>query len=133
MNKPLCPCYSQMAYEECCKAFHEGELPTTALVLMRSRYSAFALGLADYIMDTTHPDNHFYTEDREAWRKSIDQFSKKTRFENLEIIDFVDGDEEAFVTFKAHLIQGGRDASFQEKSRFLKVKGKWFYHSGKIS
>lgn len=95
---------------------------------MRSRYSAFALGLADYIMATTHPNNPDYTEDKEHWRESILSFSNTTRFLGLKIIEFIDGDVEAFVTFEATL-DGG---ILKEKSRFLKIEGKWLYESGEF-
>lgn len=45
--KNLCPCHSQKCYEECCKRYHEGAAAENALILMRSRYSAYALQLAD--------------------------------------------------------------------------------------
>ncbi len=45
-----CPCGSGLKYKKCCQKYHKGALPSTALLLMKSRYSAYALGLADYIM-----------------------------------------------------------------------------------
>jgi SEC-C motif domain protein len=93
---------------------------------MRSRYSAFALGLSDYIMATTHPNNPDYTENKENWKKSILDFSQNTQFIGLKIDEFIDGDTEAFVTFEAKLDSG----ILKEKSRFLKEKGKWLYESG---
>jgi SEC-C motif-containing protein len=125
-----CPCFSGKPYEECCGKCHAGALPETALALMRSRYAAYAVGNADYLMDTTHPDNPAYSLDRQGWKKKILEFSKNTRFEGLTIVDFIDGKEEAFVTFTAYLKQGDHDASFTEKSRFLKITGKWLYVSG---
>lgn len=95
---------------------------------MRSRYSAFALGLAEYIMATTHPNNPDYSEDKESWRQSILSFSNNTRFLGLKIHEFIDGSEEAFVTFEA-VLDGG---ILKEKSRFLKVNGKWLYESGEF-
>ncbi len=105
----------------------------TALKLMRSRYSAFALKLPDYIISTTHPDNPQYSKDTASWRSSILMFCNEVHFDDLKIIEFIDGKDEAFVTFFAQLRQGEADASFQEKSRFLKIDGRWFYHSGQTS
>lgn len=127
-NAP-CPCYSGKKYKQCCQPYHRGILPSTAEKLMRSRYSAFALGLCDYIMATTHPNNPDYTEDKERWRDSILNFSQTTRFLGLKISEFIDGNEEAFVTFEA-ILDGG---SLCEKSRFLKVKGQWLYESGEFT
>lgn len=95
---------------------------------MRSRYSAYVLGLADYIMATTHPDNPDYTEQKESWKESIFNFSQTSRFLGLKISDFIDGEAEAFVTFEAMLDHG----ILKEKSRFLKVDRKWLYESGEF-
>jgi SEC-C motif-containing protein len=126
-NAP-CPCHSGDKYKKCCLPYHKGILPINALKLMRSRYSAYALHLSGYIMETTHPDNPDYTMDTETWGKSIMDFCRNTRFEELKIIDFIDGESEAYVTFEAVFDKG----SLTEKSRFLKNEGKWFYKSGEF-
>lgn len=51
---------------------------------MRSRYSAFALKLADYIMATTYPENLDYTNDILEWENSILSFSNSASFIGLE-------------------------------------------------
>jgi SEC-C motif-containing protein len=121
-----CPCGSGLKYKKCCLKYHKGALPSTALQLMHSRYSAYALGLAEYIMSTTHPDNSDFTEEREQWKKEILAFSRATAFEGLKTVAFVDGEEEAYVTFEALLSSG----LLREKSRFLKENGKWLYVDG---
>lgn len=128
-----CPCYSGKDYQECCQPFHQGKLPSTALELMRSRYSAYAMGLCQYLIDTTHPEHPNYKKDPKRWIKDIQIFSTKTTFDNLEILEFIDGQDVAYVTFKASLHQGAHDASFTEKSLFHKVNGKWLYLSGEVS
>jgi SEC-C motif domain protein len=129
-NENLCPCCSGKTYAECCKPFHEGALPETALLLMRSRYSAYALNLPDYIIETTHPRNAQYAENKAQWRQSISHFSKITSFPKLVILEFKENQNSATVTFTAHLLQDGRDASFTEKSSFEKVNNRWLYLSG---
>ena len=79
-------------------------------------------------MVTTHPNNPDYTDDKERWRESILAFSQNTQFLGLKILEFIDGEDEAFVTFEAKL-DGG---ILKEKSRFLKEKGKWLYESGEF-
>ena len=59
-------------------------------------------------------------------------FSKNTRFEKLEILDFIDDEIESFVTFKATLFQDKTDISFIEKSRFLKGDEIWKYVDGEF-
>ena len=56
----LCPCNSGKKYSNCCKTLHDGVFPESALSLMRSRYSAYALQKSEYIIHTTHPDNPNY-------------------------------------------------------------------------
>ena len=128
-----CPCQSGLSYLECCNEYHSGKiLPENALQLMRSRYSAYAVHNPDYIIETTHPENLSFSTDIEAWKKSILEFCKKTDFRGLKIHEFVEGNEEAFVTFHAHLQQKNKDISFEETSRFIRIKQQWLYHSGNI-
>lgn len=129
-NEKLCPCGSGQAYKVCCQPFHEGKLPETALQLMRSRYSAYALHLPSYIMETTHPDNPHFNPDTIAWGQSISSFCLNTVFNKLEILNHQPLGNHATVTFVAHLTQNHKDASFQEQSYFEKVKGKWLYFNG---
>lgn len=124
----FCPCGSKKKYKKCCSIYHKGALPPTALLLMKSRYCAYAAGDSSYIIKTTHPDNPDYTTNIKSWEESILNFSKQTKFLGLEIIDFIDGEEEAFVTFNARLSSG----NLKEKSRFLKLHGRWLYVDGEF-
>ncbi len=132
MKVKNCPCHSGKAYVACCKPFHNGENPSNALLLMRSRFSAFALCIPDYIIHTTHPGSPEYSNDRTKWKRSISSFSQETNFEGLEIIDFQERGNVAVVTFIAHILQKKRDESFTEKSFFEKIRGKWYYRSGQL-
>lgn len=125
-----CPCHSGKPYTDCCKSFHDGSLPDTALKLMRSRYAAYALNLPAYIMHTTHPLSPHFSKDAPLWLRHISDFSLHTQFNGLDILDFKESGNKAIVVFTAHLMQGGKDVSFTEKSIFEKVDGKWLYHSG---
>jgi len=124
-----CPCGSKNKYKKCCQPYHRGAKPKTALLLMKSRYVAYAVGDSAYIVKTTHENNVDHSEEVKAWRESIETFCKETEFLGLEILEFVDREEEAFVTFKATLSSG----EMVEKSRFLKVNGSWLYESGIVS
>ncbi len=127
-----CPCHSGKTYEKCCKHFHGGEKPSNALQLMRSRYSAYALCMPDYIIHTTHPGSPDFREDRAKWKRSISSFSQDTHFQGLEIIDFQENGNIALVIFIAHVTQKKRDESFTEKSFFEKIRGRWYYRSGQL-
>jgi SEC-C motif-containing protein len=127
----FCPCGSLKKYKKCCKFFHDKiTFPKTALELMKSRFSAFAVSNSDYIIFTTHENNPDFTTEIKSWSKDILNFSNNTEFKKLEILEFIDDEIESFVTFKATLIQGKENISFIEKSRFLKVEGIWKYVDG---
>jgi SEC-C motif-containing protein len=121
-----CPCHSGVKYKKCCQPYHKGMFPANALKLMRSRYSAYALGLIEYIMATTHPNNPDTAIALSDWQSSIADFAKHTQFIGLTILEFVDGEKEAYITFEARL----NHSVMKEKSRFLKEEGKWLYESG---
>lgn len=128
-----CPCGTGNDYNVCCEPFHQGQLPDSALKLMRSRYSAYALCLPAYIVSTTHPANPQFSHDVTQWSQKISEFCSNTEFNKLEILAFQEKDQLATVTFVAHLSQNKKDVSFTEKSYFEKIKGKWFYRSGQLS
>ena len=128
-----CPCGSLKKYKKCCKPFHDKiNFPKTALELMKSRFSAFAVCNSEYIIFSTHSNNPDFTQDLKSWNNDILNFSKNTRFEKLEILEFIDGEVESFVTFKATLFQDKNDISFIEKSRFLKTEEIWKYVDGQF-
>jgi len=131
-NIILCPCGTGKYYQDCCKPYHDGTLCKTALLLMRSRYSAYALSLSEYIIKTTHPENSGYSSDANKWKKEILSFCAMTSFNQLEIMNFTDGKENARVTFVAHLQQKNDDASFMERSLFKKEEDQWLYADGQI-
>ena len=87
MDKP-CPCHSGKTYTKCCQPFHEGERPKNALQLMRSRYAAYSLNIPDYIIDTTHPVNTYYSENKVRWKKDLSNYSQTVCFNQLDILDF---------------------------------------------
>ncbi len=97
---------------------------------MRSRYSAFALGLVDYILDTTDPTGPMAQPDRHLWAADVDTFCCETGFHGLEVLGSgADGDA-GWVRFRAVLTQDARDASFVERSAFVRRGGRWLYVSG---
>ena len=121
-----CPCHSGKNYDLCCGPYHKNQkLPETALHLMRSRYSAYALDLADYIIKSTHPNSPLFEKNRSDWIASIHEFSRTTQFQGLRI-EFSD---ETHVTFYAILNTLGKDTSFREKSLFEKSGDLWCYVS----
>ena len=127
-NAP-CPCGSKKKYKKCCQVYHRGANPKTALLLMKSRYVAYAMGETAYIIKTTHENNADQIEELKEWKESIKVFCEATEFLGLEILEFKEFEKEAFVTFRAKLSSG----DMTEQSRFLKVDAMWLYESGIIS
>ena len=120
----LCPCGSGKKYKKCCQVFHKGAKAKNALELMKSRYSAYAVGDAKHIKKTTYKSSPYFYDDI----KEIEKFCKNEEFLGLEIVDFEEEAKEAYVTFKARLGSG----ILYEKSRFIKEDGVWFYVSGEF-
>ena len=124
-----CPCTSGRTYGECCEPFlTKKSFPTTAEALMRARYSAYAVGNVDYVMETDDPKNG-----GEFDRTSADTWSSKSEWTGLEVVEKVAGgvnDTEGVVEFIARFKIGGKDMSHKERSRFRKADGKWYYVDG---
>ncbi|HEY8293757.1 MAG TPA: YchJ family protein [Micrococcaceae bacterium] len=119
-----CPCLSGLAYHECCGRFHRGELPApTAEALMRSRYSAFAAGLADYLLAT------WATETRPA-ELELDPARQWRRLDILRTERGGPLDDVGVVAFRAHYRAGGERGVQEETSRFRRSGGRWFYVDG---
>lgn len=122
--KRRCPCHSRKQYRRCCAPLHQGRPAASPTALMRSRYAAYSLGLADYVIDTTDPEGPQWNQDRAAWQASIAAFHQGSRFTDLRILS----SGEDSVHFRAGLEQQGQDVSFEEHSRFVQRDGRWLYH-----
>lgn len=122
-----CLCGTGLAYQDCCAPFHLGEkFPPTAVALMRSRYTAYALRDAAYLQAT------WAAEKRPA---HIDFSRENSQWLRLEIIETKKGDlkdQKGIVVFKAYFLQAGEEQVMNEISRFIKSQGRWFYLDGVI-
>ncbi len=127
-NQP-CPCGSGHKYKRCCRPLHAGDQAATPEALMRSRFVAYAADLADYVIATTDPAGPQARPDRAAWEREVHAFCAGTEFEGLEVLGSGADRDEGWVHFHARLRQGERDASFVERSRFVRRAGRWLYHS----
>ncbi|MDQ6952652.1 MAG: YchJ family metal-binding protein [Mariprofundaceae bacterium] len=50
----FCPCGLQQSYADCCQPIIENDCASSAEMLMRSRYSAFVMQDAAYLLNTWH-------------------------------------------------------------------------------
>ncbi|MEW2384599.1 YchJ family protein [Micromonospora sp. NPDC047707] len=119
-----CPCGSGMPYPECCGRLHRGEADApTAEALMRSRYSAFAVGDAAYLLRTWHSTT----------RPARLRLETDERWTGLEVVDTELGglfDTTGTVEFRAHYRERGRPGTLTERSRFVREDGRWVYLDG---
>lgn len=132
-SNDLCPCKSKKKYKFCCQIFHKGSNPKNATLLMRSRFSAYAISNAKYIIKTTHPKNEHFLQDEQKWMEDILEFCKGSDFENLEILSDFQNENDAQVQFIATFVQNGEKIKMHEISQFEKIDGKWLYLSGSVN
>ena len=100
MDRLACPCGLGDDYESCCGRLHAGAPAPTAESLMRSRYSAFAVGDAGYLLRTWHPSGRPRT-------LSLDPALRWTRLAVLETRDGGLFDATGTVQFPCHIRPAG--------------------------
>jgi SEC-C motif-containing protein len=90
---------------------------------MRSRYSAFACGDADYLFRTWHPRT----------RPADVSVDPDVVWTSLEVSDVAAGgtdDDRGEVEFTARVVADGEAESMHERSRFERRGGRWVYVDG---
>jgi SEC-C motif domain protein len=95
-------------------------LPENASLLMRSRYSAFALGDTAYLLESWHAD----------FRPGELQLDPRIRWIGLEIVASEQQAQKAIVEFEATLILSGEVSAMHERSEFACEQGRWLYTRG---
>ncbi|GMU52011.1 MAG: hypothetical protein AMXMBFR33_11570 [Candidatus Xenobia bacterium] len=80
---------------------------------MRSRYSAYALGNVDYLMQTQVAQD----------RAGVERFARQARFTSLEVLEAVEDE----VEFVASFTVGAERHRLHERSRFELREGRWIY------
>lgn len=128
-NAP-CPCGSGAKFKRCCSLILDGQPATTPEALMRSRYTAYALGHVDHILNTTHPDSPHWQADHKGWFDEIDRFCRETSFDRLEVLASRAQGDRGIVAFRAHLSGPGGATVLAERSAFARVDGRWRYLAG---
>ena len=120
-----CPCGSEQAYTACCQPWHIGlgagvhaPLPEA---LMRSRYSAYAVGLIDYLLATWHPS----TAPGELELSPV-------KWLGLEVRHAGQSGDAGVVEFVARCRVNGRAQRLHEISHFVRMEGRWYYIDGQM-
>ncbi|MBS0310246.1 MAG: SEC-C domain-containing protein [Proteobacteria bacterium] len=125
MSATACPCGSGRPLADCCGRFHVGERAPDAESLMRSRYSAYVLGLEDYLRATWHPATCPVALGLDA--------VPRPQWLGLTVKVHTPLDEtHATVEFVARYKLNGRAFKLHETSRFERVNGRWLYVDGEI-
>ena len=120
-----CPCGSANSVAECCGRFHSGQPAPSATLLMRSRYSAYVLGLIDYLQATTLPVQRAAL-DVQAMR----DWSKASTWLGLEVEEsqVLGGTpEHALVSFTARWHDAAGEHAQHERSAFVQQGERWYY------
>jgi SEC-C motif domain protein len=97
---------------------------------MRSRYSAFALGLGEYLVDTLSRDHDDRAAPRATLVRQLSRVKDTQRFMGLEILSSSMNGDRGEVTFRAKIFEKGKDRSFAEHSHFVREDGDWKYAFG---
>jgi SEC-C motif-containing protein len=90
---------------------------------MRSRYSAFVLGLEDYLLKTWHPKTR-----PTALNLAEDPPTKwlGLQIKNIEVLNKTTSTVEFIARYKV----AGKATRLHEKSQFECIDGHWYYLSG---
>jgi SEC-C motif-containing protein len=124
-----CPCGRTtakghpMALESCCGLYLAGQPAPDPESLMRSRYSAFVRGDVPYLLATWHSGQRPAELKLEAGGKWLGLQIKQHR---------VTGAGTAEVEFVARFRVDGKAVRQQERSRFVREDGRWFYVDGDV-
>lgn len=122
-----CPCgLDGRSYGDCCGPYHASDgtpgsaAAATAERLMRSRYSAFALGDVEYLLRSWHSTTR-------PTRLDLDPAQRWLRLEVLGATEGGPFHVGGTVAFRAHWSERGRDGVVEENSRFVREGGAWVY------
>jgi len=123
-----CVCNSDKAFDQCCRPFlDQVKFAKTPQQLMRSRYSAFALGgYGTYLLETWVPEMRDQLNVHELSLRSLD-------WERLEIVNKSQQGDKGVVEFKAYFLdQYGSEKVHHEVSQFLRRSNRWLYVDGHV-
>jgi len=103
------------------------ERPKTPVQLMRSRFSAFALGgYGKYLLNSWLPSSSTGLSEFELSQLSVNWL-------RLEIIDKSQNGDRGMVEFKAIFSDHqGQEKLHHEVSQFQRVSGRWYYADGRV-
>lgn len=124
LRESPCPCGLSQSYAKCCGSYHAGIAQADSPErLMRSRYTAFAIGDAAYLLRTWHPSTRPKSLELDpalTWKRLLVESSTGGAL----------GADRGTVTFTAIARDAEGRHLQREHSRFLREQGSWFYVDG---
>lgn len=132
---PACPCGGP-AYASCCAPYIDGAVNApSAETLMRSRYTAYTLGLEDYLRRTWHPDTCpagaiVNPDEKLQWLGLEVKSALRLRQRKVNPSEQEGDPDRDTVEFVARYKVGGRAHRLHEISRFVREGGRWLYVDG---
>jgi len=127
-----CTCGSGKPFETCCLPLLNGtSVAQSPEQLMRSRYSAFALGgYGDYLLSTWSPTSLMAQPSLSREELSI----KNINWQSLDVMSASQDGDNGYVEFKATFLNSQNIIDVHhEKSRFVRAAGRWFYLDGDVT
>lgn len=132
-----CPCGSGRKFKKCCSPALEGiTWPDTPEALMRSRYTAYAMGHALHLYRTAHPEHESVRgQELAAFTRDTLAYCRRMEFLGLTIHETEPENESgvARVRFSARYRVGEKEDGFTELSDFVRHEGRWVYRSGQYT
>lgn len=131
----LCPCGSSKKYKACCGQAHAGiAYPTNPEQMIRSRYTAYAIGNVEYLYKTTHPTNEAVAgKSPEAYKQETLAYCQKVDFTGLTVLESSPADEQGIsrgVLTAKFKVTGQPEDAFTERSEFVELDGRLVYLRG---
>jgi SEC-C motif-containing protein len=123
----ICPCGSGLELDVCCGPIVDGAMAISPEALMRSRYSAFALGNIEHIARTHAPEIGDDFNRAEAERAA-----SEVEWLGLEVISSSETGDEGVVEFYIRFRRDGQEFGQHERAVFRRDEGRWLYVSGKV-
>ena len=123
-----CICGSGKAFSQCCEPLLSGKIrANTPEQLMRSRYSAYALGgYGDYLLKTW-----FAPMVKGLTAQALSE--KAQQWVSLEVVGSGVTDQQGWVEFKVTYLEDSKQRVMHEKSVFTLSGDCWLYIGGEIT
>lgn len=113
-----CPCCSGKTYQACCAPLHQGAVAANPEALMRSRFSAHARGLLDYLLASWASAARAQVDTQE-----LAHWLTEAEFGLLKVRAAADD----WVEFECWFRQAGQLEHLHDRSFFIQEHGHWRY------